>query len=303
MKIRHPKVCIFGPGVVGYATGVALKEKGIEVGFVGRNEEKIKSLQKEGFVAYTFDSYADKAFDYDISFITIATPSVNGEIQLEPVRSVAQYIGEKLAKRDEYHVVVVKSTVVPGTTRQIVIPLLEKYSGKKAGVDFGVCMNPEYLREVSAVEDSRKPWFIVLGQLDEKSGEALSQVFVDFDCPKDCCSLEEAEMQKYVHNLFNATKISFFNEMRQIAKSIGADPDRMFKYTAISCEGIWNATYGLKDFGPYTGSCLPKDTTAFYAWATQMGYDVDVLGATMAANKKIHEKEKVKEDTVVGASL
>lgn len=287
-----PKVCIIGPGIVGKATGIVLAEHGFKVGFIGRNAEKIKKLSEAGFYAYTFESFPNHSFEFDISLITIATPTVDGKINLKPLISGVTHLAKWLKYRKEYHTVVVKSTVPPGTTEEIVKPIIEKYSGKKVGRDIGLCMNPEYLRADTAVKDSRYPWTILIGEHDKKSGKALDILYKKFKCPIYHCSLKEAEMQKYVHNLYNAVKITFFNEMREVGKNIDVDTEKIFKITAESCEGIWNPKYGIRDFGPFDGFCLPKDTKAFYEWASKKGLDVSLLKTTIDVNNKLMEKVK-----------
>ncbi|MBI2021777.1 UDP-glucose/GDP-mannose dehydrogenase family protein [Candidatus Daviesbacteria bacterium] len=211
------------------------------------------------------------------------TPTESGEIQLKYLKTAAKDLGKRIAKMKKYHLAVVRSTVLPGTTENI-IKILEKYSGKKVGKDFGVCMNPEYLREVSAEEDFANPWIVVIGKLDKKSGDLLEKVYAKFKCPIYRVPLKEAEMQKYVHNLYNAFKITFFNEMRRIAKVIKVDPDNVFELTIKSCEGIWNHKYGTRDFGPFAGACLPKDTQAFLAWVQKKGLEANLLEATIEVN-------------------
>jgi UDPglucose 6-dehydrogenase len=296
-------VCIIGPGVVGYATGKVLSENGFKVGFIGRNEEKSQRLKEEGFDSYTFKNFPDHHYDYDITFITVATPTIDRKINLEPVRQAAEFLGELLKYRNKYHLVVVKSTVLPGTTQKLVISTIERITGKKAGQDFGVCMNPEYLREVSALEDSRKPWITLIGQYDKRSGDMLESVYKSFTKDIFRCSLIEAEMQKYVHNLYNAVKITFFNEMRNVAEILGADADRMFKITSYSCEGMWNPKYGIKNAGPFSGHCLPKDTQAFYNFAEKNGIDADLLKTTIDVNHKIMKRLNIKDAHVIGAIL
>lgn len=303
MSYTNNKICIIGPGVVGYATGKVLSENGFKVGFIGRNEEKSEKLKNEGFDSYTFKNFPDHHYDYDITFITVATPTIDGKINLEPVRQASEFLGELLAYRKQYHLVVVKSTVLPGTTENMVIKTIEKKSGKKAGVDFGVCMNPEYLREKLALEDSRKPWVTLIGQYDEKSGDMLEKVYKTFTKSIFRCSLVEAEMQKYVHNLYNAAKITFFNEMRGAAEQIGANPDRMFKLTALSCEGMWNPEYGIRDFGPFLGHCLPKDTQAFYNFTRNSKIDAELLKTTIDVNNQLMKKLNIRNAHVVGAVL
>lgn len=290
MIFKKPRICIIGPGIVGIATGKALAEKGFDVGFIGRNKEKIEKLRKEGYWAHTFESFSNHSFEFDISMITIATPTENGRINLKPLKQVTNYLGHWLKYRDKYHLIVVKSTVPPGTTEDLVIKIVEKNSGKKAGKDLGFCMNPEYLRAETALEDSRKPWVIMIGEYDKKSGEVLHNLYRKFNCPIYHSTLKEAEMQKYIHNLYNATKITFFNEMREVGKHINVDVGKIFKITALSCEGIWNPDYGMKDLGPYSGLCLPKDTKAFYEWATRNNLDVSLLKSVIDVNHKLELK-------------
>ena len=303
MRNKKTKICIVGPGIVGIATGKIFAELGFEVGFIGRNQEKINKLRKEGFWAYTFESFANHSFEFDISIIAVATPTENGKINLDPIKSSADYLGRWLKYRKDYHLVVVKSTVPPGTTEDTVMEIIEKQSGKKAGKDLGFCMNPEYLRAETALEDTRRPWVILIGEYDKKSGNTLHDLYRKFDCPIYHCSLKEAEMQKYVHNLYNATKITFFNEMREVAKKIQVDAGKIFKITALSCEGVWNAKYGMKDYGPFSGFCLPKDTKAFIAWAGKRHYDVSLLKKVIDVNNKLQKKTKELKKVPLGNYL
>ncbi len=303
MSNSLPKVCIFGPGVVGYATGKAFAAKGIEVGFVGRNPKKIQQLRDEGFRAYTFEEITPENFDFDISFLTIATPTIDGKIDLTGIDSVSQFIGKLLKNVNKYHVVVDKSTVSPGTTEGLILENIEKHSGKKVGIDFGLAMAPEYLREETAFEDAVKPWLIVIGQYDKKSGNMVERSFKPFNAEIYRCKIIEAEMQKYVHNLFNAVKITFFNEMRAIAKQMGADASHIFEMTTLSCEGMWHAAYGTRDFGAFSGSCLPKDTQAFYVWATKRGFNVDLLKQTIDVNNRLISQNGHKLEKVIGSQM
>ena len=303
MTTTLPKVCIFGPGIVGYATGKAFAAKGIEVGFVGRNPKKIQQLRSEGFRAYTFDELTPENFDFDISFLTISTPTIDGKIDLTGIDSVSIFIGKLLKNLNKYHVVVDKSTVSPGTTEGLILENLEKNSGKKAGQDFGLAMAPEYLREETAFEDAIKPWLIVIGQYDKRSGDLVEKSFKAFKTEIYRCKIIEAEMQKYVHNLFNAVKITFFNEMRSIAKQMGADASHIFEMTTLSCEGMWHAAYGTRDFGPYSGSCLPKDTQAFYIWAKKHGFKVDLLKQTIDVNNYLISQNGHKIEKVIGSQM
>jgi len=289
--MTKPSVCIIGPGIVGQATGKVFVEKGIKVGFLGRTKEKVESLRKEGYNAFTKGELLDGNYDFDTTMFTVPTPTVKGKADLSVLKQASADLGKRLRYFKKYHLVVVKSTVPPGTTENLVTKTVEKYSGKKVGKDFGVCMNPEYLREETAYDDTLNPWIILIGEYDRKSGDMLESVYKDkFSCPVHRCGLKEAEMQKYVHNLFNTAKITYYNEMRQIANNIGVDADKIFRYTAISCEGMWNPKYGTKNKGPFDGTCLPKDTQAFFHWAQERGFDASLLKTVIDVNNKLVSK-------------
>lgn len=303
---QGPKICIIGPGVVGQAQGKAFASLGFHTEFLGGSPDKAEKLIKEGFKAHPRNAFFDGSYDFDISFIIVPTPTTDGIINLSALISASSDLGKRLSLRKEqkYHLVVVKSTVPPGTTEELVIKEIEKSSGLKAGKDFGVCMNPEYLREICALDDALKPWIILIGELDERSGQILSDVYSKFNVPMIRCSLKEAEMQKYVHNLFNAVKISFFNEMRLVANEIGADASKIFEVTAKSAEGMWNPKYGTKDHGPFTGSCLPKDTQAFFKWAESKGINVPLLEKAISVNNSLLSKNGLhKQGEELGINL
>ncbi len=262
MTQKKQKICIVGPGFVGQATGHAYIDRGFEVAFIGVVPEQIKKLQDQGLTALLRNDVKDQFQDFDVTFLTVPTPTVNDRIDLSFIESATTDLGKRLKNQKNYHVVVVKSTVLPGTTEKLVIKILEKHSGKKVGIDFGVCMTPEYLRELTSIEDGTNPPVIVIGQYDSRSGDLVAKTYEHFKCPIYRCTLAEAEMQKYVHNLFNATKISFFNEMRFIGQQLGVDNDKMFEITTLSCEGLYRPAYGTKNLGPFVGTCLPKDNQA-----------------------------------------
>lgn len=291
-----PSICIVGPGVVGQATGKVFVEKGLRVGFLGVVKEQIESLREQGYTAFTKEEIYNGNYDYDITMLTVPTPTTKGIIDLSYLEKTSIDLGKRMKHFKKYHLVVVKSTVPPRTTESLVIPLIEKYSGKKVGIDFGACMNPEYLREVSAFEDTLNPWMTLIGEYDKRSGDMLESVYKGrFDAPLYRCELKEAEMQKYVHNIFNAVKIAYFNEMRHVAKRIAVDADKIFKYSAISCEGMWNPNYGTKDKGPFDGACLPKDTQAFHHWAKTRKFEMPLLKSAIDENNKLMAKLGINE--------
>lgn len=285
------KLAVIGSGTVGQATGKGFIAKGHEVVFCDINPEVLFKLEKEGYTICPPNSLEQET-DVEAFFLAISTPTVDGRIHLNFLKSaVANLGGNVLKKRDKYCIIVVRSTVPPNTTRGLLIPLLEKYSGKKAGEHFGACMNPEYLREKSNEEDFKNPWLITIGELDTRSGEVLERIYGSQNCPVIHLPLELAEMQKYVHNLLNACKISFFNEARRVCERSGINADQVFKVVAKSAEASWNPDYGIRDFGPFGGSCLPKDTTAFLAWVKdELGENLPLLKAVIKVNEITKEK-------------
>jgi UDPglucose 6-dehydrogenase len=289
------KIAVVGSGFVGQATGKGLSKHGNKVTFIDVVDEKLEQLRQEGFEAHKPVDYP--SITTDVTMFCVPTPTKGGKIQMNYLKQAVTEFAERLKQHKGYHVMVIRSTVPPKTTRKFVLPLVERISGKKAGKDFGVCMQPEYLREVTAEADFARPWFVLIGELDKRSGDVLEKIYRKFDAPIERMSLEEAEFQKYVHNIYNAVKIAFFNEMRVVANKEGWNADAVFQATAESCEGIWNPMYGLRDFGPFDGSCLPKDTRALLQWGDVMGHDMEILRAVIKENLK-HEKVLGRNKTV-----
>lgn len=277
------KIAIIGSGVVGQATGYGFIYKGHDVVFYDVKKNTIENLQKNGYVARHMDDLI--VHDSDAFFFVVSTPTENDRINLGHIKKAARNLGKKLRGKSDYFVVVVRSTVLPTTTEEMVVPIIEKMSGKKAGKDFGVSMNPEYLREINAEEDFKNPWLITIGSLDDRTREFMQEIYEDFACPIHHVSIKEAEMQKYVHNLYNASKIAFFNEMRLVSHHIGVQPDKIFEITADSAEAFWNKKYGLRNMGPFDGMCLPKDTQAFLTWAQKLKIKMRHLSGVIKSNK------------------
>ena len=279
-------IFIVGSGLVGQATGKGLVAKGFKVTFIDVRSAIVNQLRQQGYEAFEVSEV--KKPDTDIFMLSVPTyslkPGING---LDFVKEATTNIGRWLSKIDKYCLVVVSSTILPGTTEEIILPILEEYSGKSAGRDFGICANPEYLRERCAEEDFLNPWIVVIGELDRRSGDLLQEVYHWVDCPVYRISLKEAEMQKFVHNLFNANKISFFNEMRVACQRMGLDCEKIFPLVAQSAEAIWNPLYGTRDLGPFGGSCLPKDTIAFLSWAKEQGMATTLTEAVLKVNQAL----------------
>jgi UDPglucose 6-dehydrogenase len=287
-------IAIIGSGTVGQATGLGFLRRGHKVVFYDIDDEIINGLNGSGYEAKNIHEL--DANMIDTFFFMVPTPTKKGELSLDCMKNTVKIISVKLREKRDYFVFVMRSTILPGTTTDILIPIIERESGKKAGKDFGVAMNPEYLREASAEDDFNNPWTITIGSLDKKTKDFMADIYRSFDCPVHHLSLIEAEMQKYVHNSYNATKIAFFNEMRLISHNIGIDPEKIFEITISSAEGFWNEQYGLRDHGPFEGKCLPKDIQAFHSWAKKKEIEMDILRGVITSNKKfgkIWKKKKI----------
>lgn len=280
------RIWIVGSGVVGQATGRGLLQRGHAITFIDIDPTKIEQLKAEGLVAMLPAAARELREPAELIMLSVPTPTSNGALDARSLQAAARETGRWMKRTERYQTVVVRSTVLPGTTEEIVQPLVEKYSKKKAGRDFGVAMNPEYLREKTAVQDFAKPWIVVIGQGDERAGTMVAEAYSGFFCPVHRLTIREAEFQKYVHNIFNAVKIAFFNEFREIGQRSGIDAEVVFPLVAKSAEGLWRPEYGIRNFGPFNGMCLPKDTQAFLHWAEARGWDMPILRAAIVFNNQ-----------------
>jgi UDPglucose 6-dehydrogenase len=276
------RMLIVGSGVVGQATGKGFTKKGHDVGYVDINPETIARLQAEGLNAM---SPAEVDWNnVDVVMLAVSTPSVDGRVVLDYIEAAAMDVGQGLATTDNYVTVVVRSTVPPTTTEQRLTPLIERMSGKRAGEHFGIGMNPEFLRATSNEQDFARPWLTVLGTTDRRTAELLDDLYRPFGALIVRCTPTEAEMIKYVNNVYNAVKISYFNEMHQICENLGIDSNVVGSAVARSAESMWNPLYGTRGGVPYGGACLPKDTTAFMQFVRDHGWDHLMLEATIQVN-------------------
>lgn len=284
--IEKKKIVVIGSGFVGKSTGKGFMDKGHDVAFVDINEILIESLTKEGLTACNIGAAC--AHDADIYMVTVLTPTINERFEFRFIESALASLGQTLKKNTNRPIIVIRSTVLPGTTEERFVKIIEQYSGKKCGEGFGIAMNPEYLREVTAEADFSNPWIVVIGSNDPKTAETLEKLYRPFNAPIVHMSIREAEMAKYVHNIFNANKISFFNEMRMVAEKIGVDANKIFQTVVKSAEGSWNHEYGTRNKGPYDGSCLPKDTEAFLTWAKEVPkVTMPLLNSTIRVNENL----------------
>ncbi|MBN1133652.1 MAG: UDP-glucose/GDP-mannose dehydrogenase family protein [Methanosarcinaceae archaeon] len=316
------KVSIIGSGYVGSVTAACFAELGHQVICIEIDETKVEQVNagippiyEEG-LEELMQRHAGKLlsatsdYDYavqnsDISFICVGTPSGDdGAIDLSIVRAATASLGRALSRKKNYHIVVVKSTVVPETTEKVVLPILEEYSGKRAGVDFGVGMNPEFLREGNAVYDFMHPDKIVVGAIDGRSGAIISELYRGIDCEITHTGPKTAEMIKYVNNSLLATKISFSNEIGNICKKLGIDT-----YEVMDAVGkdFRISPYFLNSGVGFGGSCFPKDVKALVGKAKDIGYDPILLESVINVNDrqplKMVELLEQKIDRITGKKI
>lgn len=297
------KISIFGLGYVGTVSAGCLAREGHEVIGVdpvrtkvdlvnaGRSPvieaeigEIIATAVKSGGLRATADQ--DQAIhETELSFVCVGTPSqVNGNLDVAYVRRVCELIGQTLKNKSTRHTVVIRSTILPGTMHGIVIPVLEEYSGKKAGVDFGVCNNPEFLREGSAVMDFNFPPKIVIGELDRASGDTLAALNANLDAPLIRTDLRTAEMVKYIDNSWHALKIGFANEIGNLCKSLSIDSHKAMDIFCQDKKLNISPAYLLPGFA-FGGSCLPKDIRALAYKAKSHDLELPILSSILPSNE------------------
>ena len=246
--------------------------------------EIISSTVKAGRLRAT-DDPAQAVCETDLSFVCVGTPSqANGNLDLRYIRRICEQIGDALKGKAGRHTVVIRSTILPGTMHNIVIPVLEEFSGKKAGKEFGVCNNPEFLREGSAVKDFRSPPKTVIGEMDQASGEELVGLFKKIDAPLIRTDLKTAEMIKYVDNSWHALKIGFGNEIGNLCKSFGIDAHEVMNIFCQDRKLNISSAYLRPGFA-FGGSCLPKDLRALSYCAKTHDLQLPILTSILPSNE------------------
>jgi GDP-mannose 6-dehydrogenase len=298
------KISIFGLGYVGTVSAACLAKLGHEIIGVDKDANKVNLigqgtspviekgiseliseavLQKQ--LCATVDT-SESIAGTDISLICVGTPSrTNGSLDLSYVEQVCRQIGDALQSKDDYHVIAVRSTVLPGSTRQLLIKALEQYSGKKSGLDFGICFNPEFLREGTAVHDFMNPPKTVIGQLDIRSGDIVAQLYDELDAPLVRTDIETAEMVKYVDNTWHATKICFANEIGNICRAYNIDSHKVMDIFCLDTK-LNLSDYYLKPGFAFGGSCLPKDVRALTYEGRRLDLNLPLLNSILSSNKQ-----------------
>jgi GDP-mannose 6-dehydrogenase len=221
----------------------------------------------------------------DVSFICVGTPSqANGNLDLTYIRRICEQIGDALKHKTGRHTVVIRSTILPGTMRKIAIPVLQEHSAKRAGADFGVAHNPEFLREGSAVKDFNFPPQTVVGEFDKASGEPLAELYKGINAPLVRTDLETAEMVKYVNNSWHALKIGYANEIGNLCKAFSIDAHQVMKIFCQDTKLNISPAYLTPGFA-FGGSCLPKDLRAISYQAKVHDIELPILNSILPSNE------------------
>jgi len=310
------KISVIGTGYVGLVSGVCLAELGHAVVCVDVDSGKVDQINRGQSPIYepgledlltkhigkNFSAATDlrsAVIETGLSLVTVGTPYRGDKIDLTYIRKVSQEIGAALRVKEEYHVVAVKSTVVPGTTDQVVLPILENASGKKAGPDFGLGMNPEFLREGEAVSDFMTPDRIVIGAIDEKSLNALETLYSCFpEVEKVRTNTKTAEMIKYTSNCLLATLISFSNEIANLCSAMKSGVDVVDVMRAVHLDkrispvlpAGGRITPGITQFIEagcgFGGSCFPKDVRALISYGEEQGQSMNLMKEVIRINEQ-----------------
>ena len=297
------KISIFGLGYVGAVSAGCLANEGHHVVGVDPFQTKVDIInggQSPIIEAEIGELIADNVKNgrlrattnqieaiqaTELSFVCVGTPSqANGNLDFTFIRRVCEQIGQALKSKAARHTVVIRSTILPGTMRHIVIPVLEESSGKKAGADFGVCNNPEFLREGTAVRDFKAPPKTVIGEIDKASGDMLASLYEKLDAPLIRTDLETAEMVKYVDNSWHALKIGFANEIGNLSKAFNIDAHAVMNIFTQDKKLNISPAYLMPGFA-FGGSCLPKDLRALAYQAKTHDLQLPIMNAILPSNE------------------
>jgi GDP-mannose 6-dehydrogenase len=302
------RISVFGLGYVGTVTAACLAQKGHQVIGVDMNAAKVQTLHsgqspiveagladfvsaahRAGTLTATGDA-AMAVLQSDLSFLCVGTPSLrNGKLDLGHLEPVCREIGETLRTKQAFHLIVLRSTVLPGTAETTVIPALEKASGKVMGRDFGVCVNPEFMREATAIADFMQPSITVIGAHDPAHSQLLREVYAWVPGRIFETSFRSAEMVKYVCNSWHALKVSFANEVGALAKELQVDAEAVTEIFTADTKLNLSARYLSPGFA-FGGSCLPKDVRALNYRGRELDLELPLLSSVLASNESHLER-------------
>lgn len=297
------QVSIFGMGYVGAVCAACLSDRGHHVIGVDISQDKVDLINsgkspivepglgellangiRSGRLRATTDT-AEAIEKSQLSMICVGTPSKkSGDLDLTYIEAVCREIGAVLKTKRERHTVVVRSTVLPGTVQSVVVPILEAASGKRAGIDFGVAVNPEFLRESTAIKDYNEPPMTVIGEWDAASGNLLALLYAELDAPIIRKPIEVAEMVKYSCTVWHATKVAFANEIGNIAKALGVDGRQVMDVVCQDTK-LNLSNYYMRPGFAFGGSCLPKDVRALTYRATQLDARIPLISSLLTSNQ------------------
>ncbi len=299
-----PAISIIGLGYVGAVSTACLANLGHEVigadldkvkvdqiaqGISPIHEENLQNLLQEGVKDDLITATTDVTTavrDTDITFVSVGTPTKSdGGCDATYIVSAAQMIGKGLQLKNKYHLVVMRCSVPPGTTLNIMVPEIEKASGLKMGEDFGICFNPEFLREGTAIADFDSPPKTVIGANDKRATQMLSEVYYPVDENIIHTTIEAAEMVKYVDNIWHATKVCFANEVGRICKPLEIDSHEVMNIFVQDTK-LNLSPYYLKPGFAYGGSCLPKEVRAVAHLGQELGIDLPLVNSLAETNEQ-----------------
>jgi GDP-mannose 6-dehydrogenase len=302
------QLSVFGLGYVGCVSAGCFAREGhsvvgvdvnpAKVEMINRGEstiveegiaELIREVVEQGRLRATTD-VADAVAQSSLSLICVGTPSrANGSIDLGYIERVCEQIGSALRVKDQAHLVVIRSTVMPGTIEEVVIPALQRSSGKTPGAGFDVCSNPEFLREGSSIRDFFDPPFTLIGARSEDAAAPLAELYLGIDSPLYVTEIRVAEMVKYACNAFHGLKVAFANEVGNVCKEVGIDSHAVMEIFAADTKLNISAAY-LKPGFAFGGSCLPKDLRALTYKARELDLQTPVLSAILESNQQQIER-------------
>jgi len=326
--LAKPRLSILGLGYVGAVSAACFTDLGFTVVGADPDEKKVNCLNDgrspivekdlgrllkngklEGKLSATTDTY-NAVLDTDVTLVSVGTPSdEKGACDLTYLRQASEQMGKAIRDKETYHLIIFRSTVPPKTTEEVMRPIIEEASGKKCGEDFGLCFNPEFLRESTAVEDFYEPPKTVIGAYDERSAKSAERLYKGVRGTLIQTSIEAAELVKYVDNTWHALKVTFGNEVGRLCKAIGVDSHQVMNIFVQDTKLNISPYYLMPGFA-FGGSCLPKDTRGIVHLAKSYDVDVPVINGILNSNElhimhaiDLIKKEGIKRVGIVGLTF